>query len=102
MDVETLHPEALVIAHPAIVTAAELHQWLLRAEPGAALLYHVGYLPTDRQRDSEVAETAIKANWLAETGRATLLQRRRGEHDYEYLIVKRLLGDQSSVMRGRA
>jgi hypothetical protein len=81
-----------------VSTENELHDRLARAEPGAALIYHIGMLARDRdrlattltpeQRD-ELNALASRAWRLAASGWGNLLQRRIGEECFAYLLVVR-------------
>ncbi len=89
---------------PDIPTAAPplaeeaLCRWLGAAAPGDCLTYHRGFLARDTSnvlqllpepRRIALTRLASRARKLAEANLAHLLQRRRGDHDYEYLIVAR-------------
>jgi hypothetical protein len=90
-----------------LITEAGVKAWLVDARPGAALLYHRGFLLLDRQvfgsqlsvRDrTELNRVADVAMALAEAGRLRLVQRRHGDADYSYLAVAssgRSRGDRS-------
>jgi hypothetical protein len=60
--------------------------------PGEGFPYHRGYLPEDR-RDGQAGETlgavADAMLRLEKRGKARLVQKRLGEADYAYLVVKR-------------
>jgi len=58
------------------------------AQPGRAIVYHVGMLSNAR-RVPDVHRLAHYAMTLQKDGRAELFQRRLGNFHYEYLAVKR-------------
>ena len=61
-------------------------RWLAHAGPGAACIYHQGYLALDRRSDElPQAETALR---LAREGLVFLTQRRLGSRHYEYIATK--------------
>ena len=70
--------------------------WLQRAEPGACLEYHRGFLSLDRSPKSDLSEDrrralsrmANLALEAAERGRFHLVQRRNGPLDFSYLAIK--------------
>jgi ribosomal protein S18 acetylase RimI-like enzyme len=79
------------------VTADNLCGWLAMATPGDATVYYRGYLGRDRCRsagalaDAErqrVITVARQALLAAQEGRVHLLQRRHGDGDYSYIVVK--------------
>jgi hypothetical protein len=70
--------------------------WLERADPGASLEYHRGFLICDRgpgselpkERRSALAKVADAALNAAEKGRVHLVQRRNDAFDFSYLAIK--------------
>jgi hypothetical protein len=70
--------------------------WLERADPGASLEYHRGFLICDRgpesdlpeDRRSALARVADAALNAAERGRVHLVQRRISAFDFSYLAIK--------------
>jgi hypothetical protein len=52
------------------------------------MIYHVGYLPRDREHDDKLHQRAHRLLREAEASRVHLVQRRRGDFRYEYHAVK--------------
>jgi len=81
-----------------VSTENELHDRLASAEPGTAIIYHIGMLARDRdrlattltpQQRDELNALASRAWRLAAAGWGDLLQRRIGEECFAYLLVAR-------------
>jgi hypothetical protein len=70
--------------------------WVQRAEPGACLEYHRGFLSLDRSPESDLSEdrrrvlsrVANLALEAADRGQVHLVQRRNGDLDFSYLAIK--------------
>lgn len=74
--------------HDENLTPARLQKWAEHAAAGGRLVYHVGRLAEDRsdRRIDAVAKTAAD---LAASNHFDLVQRRYGDFDHSYLIVRR-------------
>jgi len=62
------------------------------AEPGHVFVYHIGFLPKDRERSNQIAALAGLVWRKQLERRVQLIQRRLGEESYEYLAVRRAHG----------
>jgi hypothetical protein len=65
----------------------DVQSWRHQATVGEALVYHTGYLASDRLRSAEVDRVASDAWSLAERGRVCLTQRKIEDGRYDYLAV---------------
>jgi hypothetical protein len=89
------------------LTAGRFWSWLARAEPGAALEYHRGFLVRDRSPASElsederrtVAKIADAALAAAEDRLVHLVQCRHGPFDFRYLAIKAAPASGNRVLR---
>lgn len=59
------------------------------AQRGQWILYHVGYLFTDRTKDRQLSTMALVLYNQYLDGEVCLVQRRLGDMRYEYYAVKR-------------
>lgn len=69
------------------------HKWVEWAKPGDKVVYHRGYLLWNRDGhgkliDRELGKIAFDAYRAYEKKQVVLVQRKRGNHDYEYVAVK--------------
>ncbi|MFL1463971.1 hypothetical protein ACI6QG_17300 [Roseococcus sp. DSY-14] len=96
MDMQPTIPTGTAPAVP--LTEAALCRWLGAAAPGDAITYFRGTLARsicpqlgllDPAERVALARLAGRAWMLCEQGLAHLVQRRRGEEDFEYLIIAR-------------
>jgi len=55
--------------------------------PGRHILYHRGFLFSDRENDIDVSRIARLVWSISELGYGRLYQKRRGDFDYEYFVV---------------
>lgn len=58
-----------------------------QSPPGQWIMYHVGFLYEDRTKNRRLNSVATEAWKQYESGRVTLVQRRLGDHIYEYHAV---------------
>lgn len=63
--------------------------WLQNVEPGAAHVYHVGWLMTDRLTDPTLDAVANAFLAASEYGLVELKQRRIGDMRMEYIAQRR-------------
>jgi hypothetical protein len=78
------------------IPVSAFRAWLERADPGASLEYHRGFLICDRgpgsdlpeERRSALAKVADAALNAAERGRVHLVQRRYDAFEFGYLAIK--------------
>lgn len=76
----------------SLVTEAE--RWLLRASPGASVLYHTGFLGVDRHQDPTADLLGALFAWAEMVGLVVLVQRRLApptdgvNGTYEYLAYR--------------
>ena len=87
-----------VAAKPRQLTEVDLCTWLGAAQPGEKLVYYRGFLAVDCNRISsprppkdraELARVARRARIAEDMGLASLVQRRHGPDDWEYIIIAR-------------
>jgi hypothetical protein len=50
-------------------------------------VYHIGYLPEDRRESPRLDKLAAAYLKQARLGQVQLVQRRRGTHHYEYIVI---------------
>jgi hydrogenase maturation factor len=62
---------------------------LAEARRGQWLMYHVGFLMDDRDKDQAVEKLAKTVHSIYEQGKVSLVQRRLGPRMYEYYAIKR-------------
>jgi hypothetical protein len=80
------------------LTELALARWLADAMPGDRLVYHRGFLAVDAAMSTrtlpmlqraELQRVAGRAMAVAGHGVVHLVQRRRGDGDFEYLLIAR-------------
>jgi len=70
----------------------DVNRAINEAEPGHVFVYHIGFLPKDRENNPQLAALAGLLWHKQLERRVQLTQRRLGEESYEYLAVRRAYG----------
>jgi hypothetical protein len=71
------------------LSRTSLLQRIEAAKRGQWIMYHVGFLFSDRTKGRRLNSTAGEAWAQYELGTVVLVQRRLGDMQYEYYVVKR-------------
>lgn len=82
--------DMLISATP--LSGASAERLLLKLVPGQALVYHVGYLPRDRERGpffQQIHGLGTAMYNAHERGEVTLVQHKLKPFQYEYIAIKR-------------
>lgn len=78
------------------VSAAALHEWVRRAEPGQRFVYFTG------QALIRALEVVKAARALHDRGEVLLTQQRRGDGCFDYQVTRRRNAEPPASSRGRA
>lgn len=66
----------------------QLKKFVNKSQFGDRHVYHTGSLSNDRQKDSDLNDTAKEALELYQKGLIELIQKKIGKNNYQYIAVR--------------